>query len=253
MATSEEYRHVPTGNLAVLAQRAGKVFASPTTWYRLIRQNRWRRPRRRVYPEKPKIGIRASKPNEIWHVDTTIIRLLDGTRVYLHAVIDNFSRKILGWKTSTIFDPGSTVTILREAAGHVVSLDVPPTLLADGGVENFNAKVDELIDSGVLKRVLAMTDITFSNSLIEAWWKVLKHQWLYLNSLDSAATVKRLATFYVQQHNEIIPHSAFRGQTPDEMYFGTGKHVPDELAAAKKVARQARLEENRSVRCHLCE
>ncbi len=253
MATSEEYRHVPTGNLAVLAQRAGKVFASPTTWYRLIRKNRWRRPRRRVYPEKPKIGIRASKPNEIWHVDTTIIRLLDGTRVYLHAVIDNFSRKILGWKTSTSFDPGSTVTILREAAGHVVSLDVPPTLLADGGVENFNAKVDELIDSGVLKRVLAMTDITFSNSLIEAWWKVLKHQWLYLNSLDSAAAVKRLTTFYVQQHNEIIPHSAFRGQTPDELYFGTGKHVTDELAAAKKVARQARLEENRSVRCDMCE
>ncbi len=54
--------------------------------------------------------------------------------------------------------------------------------------------------------------------------------------------------------------AAFRGQTPDEMYFGTGKHVPDELAAAKKAARQARLEEsqarleeNRSVRCNMCE
>lgn len=41
----------------------------------------------------------------------------------------------------------------------------------------------------------------------------------------------------------------FGGQSPDEMHFGTGKHVPDELAAAKKAALQARLEENRSVPC----
>ena len=132
IATSEEYRHVPTGNLAVLAQRLGKVFASPATWYRLIQQHRWRRPRRRVYPAKPKIGIRASRPNEIWHVDTTIIRTLDGTRVYLQGVIDNFSRRILGWKISTSFEPGSTVTILCEAAAHVSSSSDPPTLLADG-------------------------------------------------------------------------------------------------------------------------
>ena len=79
MVTSEEYRHVPTGTLAVLAQRLGKVFASPTTWYRLVRRHQWRRPRRRIHPSKPKMGIRASAANEIWHVDTTLIRLLDGT------------------------------------------------------------------------------------------------------------------------------------------------------------------------------
>jgi putative transposase len=97
LATSHEYRHVPTGSLALLAQRLGKVFASPSTWYRLIRDHQWRRPRQRVHPAKPKIGIRASHPNEIWYIDTTLIRLLDGTRAYLHAVIDNFSRRILAW------------------------------------------------------------------------------------------------------------------------------------------------------------
>jgi putative transposase len=44
MVTSPDYRHVPTGTLAVLAQRLGKVWASPSTWYRLVRQNGWRRP-----------------------------------------------------------------------------------------------------------------------------------------------------------------------------------------------------------------
>ena len=47
LVISHEYRHVPTGTLALLAQRLGKVFASPSTWYRLIRDHQWRRPRHR--------------------------------------------------------------------------------------------------------------------------------------------------------------------------------------------------------------
>jgi hypothetical protein len=45
----------------------------------------------RVYPARPSEGVRATKPNQLWHIDVTLIRLLDGTRAYLHAVIDNFS------------------------------------------------------------------------------------------------------------------------------------------------------------------
>jgi hypothetical protein len=52
MVASPEYRHVPTGTLAVLAQRLGTVSASPSTWYRLVRQYGWRRPRLRVHPAK---------------------------------------------------------------------------------------------------------------------------------------------------------------------------------------------------------
>ena len=96
MVTALEYRHVPTGTLAVLAQRLGKVWASPSTWYHLVRKFGWRRPRLRVHPAKPKVGLRTTRADEMWHIDTTVIRLLDGTRAYLHAVIDNFSRRISG-------------------------------------------------------------------------------------------------------------------------------------------------------------
>jgi len=61
MVTSLEYRHVPTGTLAVLAQRLGRVWASPSTWYRLVRQNGWRRPRLRVHPAKPQVGLRTTR------------------------------------------------------------------------------------------------------------------------------------------------------------------------------------------------
>jgi putative transposase len=82
MVTSPEYRHVPTGTLAVLAQRLGTVSASPSTWYRLVAKYGWRRPRLRVHPARPKVGLRTTRPDEMWHIDTTVIRLLDGTRVY---------------------------------------------------------------------------------------------------------------------------------------------------------------------------
>jgi len=149
------------------------------------------------------------------------------------------------------FNPNITAELLLTASKRVV--DGKPKLLADGGVENFNKAVDELVDAGLLKRVLARTDITFSNSLIESWWRVLKHQWLFLNTLDTVSAVERLVAFYVQEHNTRLPHSAFHGQTPDEMYFGTGKEVPKQLETARQAARQARMEANRKSSCQTCE
>ena len=252
MVTSAEYRHVPTGTLAVLAQRLGKVSASPSTWYRLVRAYGWRRPRLRVHPAKPKVGVRTTRPDEMWHIDTTVIRLLDGTRAYLHAVIDNFSRRVLAWRVAETFAPINSVAVLLDATRGAVGSTTAPVVLADAGVENVNAAVDALIETGVLRRLLAFTELRFSNSMIEAWWRSLKHQWLYLHSLDSAATIRRLVTFYVHEHNHVLPHSAFRGQTPDEMYFGTGEAVPGDLTSRAAAARRARLEANRSTSCTNC-
>ncbi len=88
--------------------------------------------------------------------------------------------------------------------------------------------------------------------MIEAFWRSLKHQWLFLNDLDSLAAVRRLTKFYVEEYNSSLPHSAFRGQTPDEMYFGAGEHVELRIAAGKAKAREARLEANRHIDCDDC-
>ena len=175
MVTAPQYRDVPTGTLAILAQRLGTVWASPSTWYRLVRQHGWRRPRLRVHPAKPKVGLRTTRADEMWHIDTTVIRLLDGTRVYLHAVIDNFSRRILAWRVAETFVPVNSVAVLVEAGQGATPSATIPVVLADAGVENVNAQVDDLIAAGVLRRVLAFTDLKFSNSMIEAWWRSLKH------------------------------------------------------------------------------
>ncbi len=124
--------------------------------------------------------------------------------------------------------------------------------MVDGGVENFNTAVQKLVKNGILKLILAQTDIGFSNSMIEAFWRVMKHQWLFLNHLDSIKTLRGLVEFYITEYNGNMPHSAFRGQTPDEMYYNTEAEVPDELAEARWIAMKSRIEANRKVTCENC-
>ena len=144
------------------------------------------------------------------------------------------------------------MTVLLDASRAAASSCTAPVVLADAGVENVNAQVDALIHTGILRRLLAFTELKFSNSMIEAWWRSLKHQWLFLHPLDSVTTVRRLVTFNVDQHNRVLPHSAFHGQTPDEMYFGTGEAVPADLRSRAAAARRTRVEANRWASCETC-
>jgi transposase InsO family protein len=250
LVLSTAHRHMSIRALALHAQRVGDVLAHPVTWYKLIRERGWIRPRTREYPQKPKIGVRTVWPNEAWHVDTTIIKLLDGTKAYLHAVIDNYSRKILAWTVSDTMNPSSTYRVLVDAAKQLPS--VTTNVIMDSGSENLNRIVDPLFDGEKMRRILALVDVSYSNSMIAVWWRSLRHQWLYLHHLDALATVRRPTAFYVQEHNTVMPHSAFEGQTPDEMYFGRGARVPEELALRRLDARRRRLEENKRRQCAAC-
>jgi hypothetical protein len=66
-----------------------------------------------------------------------------------------------------------------------------------------------------------------------------------LHHLHCFFLVEKLIAWYVGEHDAVIPHSAFRGQTPDEMFFGRGDGIRDELDAARRQDRTARLEANR--------
>jgi hypothetical protein len=97
----------------------------------------------------------------------------------------------------------NSVAALLDAGRRATGADPVPVVMADAGVENFNAQIDALISSGVLRRVPAYTELRFSNSMIEAWWRSLKHQWLFLHPLDTVATVRPLVAFYVDQQNDV--------------------------------------------------
>jgi hypothetical protein len=146
----------------------------------------------------------------------------------------------------------ATCRILLEAGRYLGMRPVETTLVADSGMENVNENVDALLDAEGLRRVLAQVEVSFSNSMIEAFWRSLRHAWLYLHNLDNMATLRRLIAFYVRAHDEIIPHAAFHGQTPNEIYFGNGDAVIIDLAVVRVRARQERMKANRMVACAVC-
>jgi transposase InsO family protein len=233
------------------------VTVSPTTWYKLIREYGWTRPRKRLYPPKPKIGIRASRPNEYWHIDTTLIKLIDGTRAHIQAVIDNFSRYILAWRVSTVQTGRGCYDLLVAALINAIKTEKNtsiPWVLCDGGRENYNLDVDWLHEKGWIDRILAQIEIDSSNSMIEAFFRSMKHNFLFLMSLCSIDVLIKYVDFYCRQHNEVIPHAAFKGATPQEVYLGEWngiieRAIPVEMAAA----RANRIEYNRSLeRCSIC-
>ena len=146
MVLAPEKRHMSLRTLALHAQRIGRVFASTTTWAKLVRARGWIRPRQRVHPPKPTVGVRAAGPNQVWHIDVTILKLLDGTKAYLHAIIDNYSRKILAWTVAERLDPTATCQLLLAAGKHMVFARLP-LLFADSGIENINSAVDDTLFS----------------------------------------------------------------------------------------------------------
>jgi transposase InsO family protein len=95
---------------------------------------------RGIVSTRPGRRTASGPPGELLHIDVTIIKLIDGTRTYLHAVIDNFSRRFLAWKLAASLEPGTTCRVLTEAGKQLPKLDGPATLYADSGVENVNGR-----------------------------------------------------------------------------------------------------------------
>lgn len=249
---SEELSHIPLKSLVLLAKRKGEVFCSEGTWRKIIKKFNLSRVKKRLYPEKPKVGIRADCPNQIWHIDISVIKLIDGTKAFIQAVIDNFSRYVLAWKVLPSLSGLGTKEILQKALKKVKGPKIP-TVMADNGIENINSEVNSLIEEEIIDRKIAQIEISFSNSIVEALFRSLKNNFLYQKSLDNFDVLKSYVDFYLNEHNKIIPHSAFNGATPFEKYKGKWTQKNEETLK-KKVIRniRSRIKHNQNVNCGIC-
>ena len=163
---------------------------------KLIRKYGWKRPLKRIHPPKPRIGIRASRPNQYWHIDVSILRLQNNQRVYIHAIIDNFSRMILSWRVFDHLSVEGTRQILIEAAQYLTS-SIPDIILIDGGSENRVERFGDTLQWAKGRMRRALVDIAYSNSMIEAFWRKIKCSFLFKYNLDSLATVTRLIAKFI--------------------------------------------------------
>jgi transposase InsO family protein len=181
---------------------------------------------------------------------------VNDARVFIQAIIDNASRYVLAWQVTQDYGGANTKALIEKAleVANRISGNVGiPNLFADDGTENQNKDVDSLVKAGKIIRTIAQIDVEFSNSMVEALFRSLKHRWLFILSLTTFEAVCRAVDEYITDHNNRIPHYALGGAVPLEVFSGTWtEESRARLSELSTTAVAQRIEFNRSKRCGLC-
>jgi putative transposase len=253
--TDSSLFHVSVTSLSWLAKRRGEVFASTSTWSKIVQEYGLNRRKQRIYPCKPKIGVRASYPGQIWHLDMSVMRLQNGSKCYIQAIIDNKSRYVLAWKVSKDFGGVKTTALIKEALSNSkrLGVNIVPSVWVDGGSENLNSNVDSLLEDEEIQMVVAQVDIEQSNSMIESLFHRLKNRYLYYQVLRTYEDLVMHVNFYLKEANTSIPFDMLGGATPYEVYSGkvTDLFLSKMLTSADQ-ARKDRMTFNKSQNCGKC-
>ena len=114
-------------------------------------------------------------------------------------------------------------------------------------------EVDLLIKLGKIVRTIAQIDVVFSNSMIEALFRSLKHRWLFMIPITSFESFCRAVDEYLTDHNIRIPHNALRGAVPLEVFTGIWTAESQIVfATAGTAAKAERIQFNQSQKCGRC-
>lgn len=126
-------------------------------------------------------------------------------------------------------------------------------LIVDGGPENVNRCVDAFIADGAvnIQRKIALKEVLFSNSMVEAANKILKYRYLLPRAAANTNALVKAVRWFVHDMNTVRPHGALEGLTPDEAYFGSASpiiHRSEQLTQARAM----RLQMNTATECGKC-
>jgi putative transposase len=164
-------------------------------------------------------NLLITRPNQVWATDITYIPLRHGF-VYLVAIIDWFSRKVLSWRLSNTLDTSFCIDALEESLAR---FGRPEIFNSDQGCQ-FTADefAQRLLDAGVaISR--DGKGRCLDNVFVERLWRSLKYEEVYLKSYDSIAEARREIGNYLAFFNDERPHQAHGYQTPDEIFTGQPK------------------------------
>lgn len=168
-------------------------------------------------------SVNAKAPNEIWHMDITEFITHDYKRFYIHTVLDNFSRKVVGLSIARDKTAKTRLISLKEAINTVFDVQLSENsnldLIVDGGTENNNTRVYNFIrHSNVnIQKKIALKDVRFSNSIIEGHFKILKR---YLRSRGKiySNTIHNEIKFFIKDYNNHRPCYKHKVYTPNEVF-----------------------------------
>ena len=174
-------------------------------------------PEHRVYPYLLR-DLVIDRPNQVWCADITYIPMRRGF-LYLVAVMDWATRRVLAWRVSNTMDTAFCIEALEEALVH------------HGRPKIFNTDQGSQFTSQGFTDVLKDADVRISmdgrgrwmdNVFIERLWRSLKYECVYLHAFETGSELRAGLTRWIGYYNNRRPHSSLAGQTPDEAYGAAG-------------------------------
>jgi putative transposase len=181
-------------------------------------------PGHKIYPYLLR-GLTVERPNQVWAMDITYIPMARGF-VYLAAVVDWFSRRVLAWRLSITLEVEFCLDAVEEALARY------------GRPEIFNTDQGSQFTSAAFTGLLLKNAIAISmdgrgawrdNVFVERLWRSVKYEEVYLRAYDSVGQARASLGRYLDVYNRKRPHSSLDARTPEKAYFD---HLPQRAAAA---------------------
>ena len=178
-------------------------------------------PQHEVYPYfLRELGI--NRVNQVWCTDLTYIRMRKGF-LYLVAIMDWHSRKVLFWRLSNFLDAAPCVEAREEALTHC---GTPEIFDSGQGCQFTSGHFTDVLKDNGLKISMDGKDRWMDHVFIERLWRSLKYEKVYLKAYDSVAQAKQGIDDWLMFYNEERRHSSLSRMTPDQVYYDLPSGLP---------------------------
>lgn len=187
-------------------------------------------PGHKIYPYLLK-GMTIDAPNQVWCADVCYIPMRRGF-LYLVAIMDWYSRKVLSWRLSNTLEADFCVAALREALARY---GAPGIFNTDQGCQFTSIEFVEVLKETGVRISMDSKGRWMDNIMIERLWRSMKYECVYLHAFETGSEARTGIGRWVTFYNEHRPHSRLDDRTPDEAYSqtgGTGSPVPADPQAA---------------------
>jgi len=178
-------------------------------------------PRHEIYPYLLR-NLAVTRPDQAWAMDITYVPMARGF-VYLAAVIDWFSRKVLAWRLSITVETAFCIEAVEEA---MTRYGKPEIFNTDQGSQFTSVNFIKMLKDAEIAISMDGKGAWRDNVFVERLWRTIKYEEIYLRAYSNVPEARDGIGRYIAFYNHRRPHSSLAGQTPDQAYISKPQPIP---------------------------